>query len=252
MQTVVCFDVWGTLIIPEREGFIKHICESIREVLKKHGIDIDVDSLVKIFSETDREVRGRRRRECTLIPPEECVRVLLEKIVCGKVSLDVVDEVEESICNAVSESPHVKPAEKVHELLTTLRENGHKLAIVSNVVFWRSSATRRILRRFNIDSFDIEIYADLVKEVKPNTRMLRIVESSLDSKVIAHIGDSLFEDVSMAIAYEVPAIFIDRKRQILNESENVRVELGGRVIVVRELKNILEKEIMSIIARQQD
>ncbi|NPA24050.1 MAG: HAD family hydrolase [Crenarchaeota archaeon] len=247
MQTVACFDVWGTLIIPDREGFIKHICEHVSDTLRRYGIEVRLDKLVKAFSEADREVRERRRRECSLIPPEECVRVFLEKVLGKGVSLDIVDDVEDTICRAVETSPHVRPADAVLDVLSMFRNGGHRLAIVSNIVFWRSSATRRVLRRFGLSMFDLEVYADVVKEVKPSTRMLRIVENLLNSKVIIHVGDSLFEDVAMAIAYNVPAVFIDRKGQILNENERFRLELGGRVVVVRELKDLLKVDLNSLV-----
>lgn len=247
MQTVACFDVWGTLVIPDKEGFIKHICDNVKKVLEKNGIEVSIETLVKAFTESDRELRERRRLNCTLITPEECVKTFLEKTLNKSVSLDLVDEVEDSICRAVEDNPYVRPADKVHEVLSMFRERGHKLAIVSNIVFWRSSATRRLLRRFGIGGFDIEIYADIVREVKPNTKMLRIVENSLNARVIVHVGDSLHEDVSMALAYGVQAVFIDRRMQILSRDERIRFELGGRVIIVRELKDLLNVNIENIV-----
>ncbi len=246
MQTVACFDVWGTLVIPDKEGFIKHICDNVKKTLEKNSIEVSLETLIKAFTDADRELRERRRRECTLITPEECVKAFLEKALRRPIPLHLVDDVEDIICKAVEENPYVRPADKVHEVLSMFREKGHKLAIVSNIVFWRSAATRRILKRFGIDGFDVEIYADLVREVKPSTKMLRIVENSLNARVIVHVGDSLYEDVSMALAYGVQAIFIDRKMQILSGDERVRFELGGKIIIVRELKDILSIDIENI------
>jgi len=243
---VACFDVWGTLIIPIKEEFIKHICDNVRDVLRRNNIDVELETLIKAFTEADKELRERRRRECSLITPEECVKTFLEKALNRRIDLKLVDDVEDEICRAVENNPHIKPAEKVHDVLSMFREHGHRLAIVSNIVFWRSVATRRVLRRFSIEGFDIEIYADIVREVKPSTRMLRMVENSLNARVIVHIGDSLYEDVSMALAYGVQAVFIDRKMQFLSQNERIRYELGGRIVIVRELKDILSLDIENI------
>ncbi len=246
MQKIATFDVWGTLIVPDRDRFVRELCQSIQRELSKYGYDISIDKIIEDFDIVDREIRKRRKNELTYIPPEESVKKLLEKILERPISMNIVDDVEDSICRTVSETESVYPADGVYEVLKMFRDLGYRIAIVSNVVFWRSRATRRLLKRFNLDKFDVEIYADIVKEVKPNTRMLKFVENELNGEVVIHIGDSLFEDVAMAIAYGVKAVFIDRRRQILKNGE-YSVDLGGRVIVVDKIRSILKPEIINMI-----
>ncbi len=245
MPRIACFDVWGTLIVPDREGFIRELCGSIRSELQKHGYEVPLEKIIESFNIVDKKIREKRRNEMTYIPPEESIKTLLENILQTSVSMNLVDDVEDSICRTISKTENVHPADGVYEVLEKFREFGYKLAIVSNIVFWRSSATRRLLKRFSLDKFDVEVYADIVKEVKPSTRMLKYVEDSLKGEVVLHVGDNLLEDVAMALAYNIKAVLVDRKRQIL-KSGDYNIDLGGRVIIVDRLRTLLKPELIDL------
>jgi len=248
VSKIICFDVWGTLILTDGDRFRRDVCNAVSRIIKEYeGVEIGVEELLQVFDSVDRRVRDRRLRELIYIPPEESIALLLREVLGKEPRLILVDEVHDAICRVIETTPHVRPAEGVYELLDMLKASGYSLAIVSNVVFWHSNATRRLLRRFNLDTFfDIEIYADLVKEVKPSTRMLNIVERQLGGTVKAHIGDSFSEDAAMALAYKVKAVLIDRKSQYLKD-KNIEVLLNGNLIVVKQFDNLLNRDILSLV-----
>lgn len=247
MCKIVCFDVWGTLILTEGEKFRRDICQAVSSVIKhSEGIELGVEELLQIFDSVDKRVRDRRLRELTYIPPEESIQLLLREVLGKEPRLTLVDDVHEAICRALELTSNIKPADGVYELLDYLKASGYKLAIVSNVVFWHSNATRRILRKFKLDTyFDLEIYADIVKEVKPSTRMLNIVERQLGGTVKVHVGDSFSEDVAMALAYKVRAVFIDRKRTYLRD-EDSKVLLDGSLVMVSSIRKLLTRELLQM------
>ncbi len=248
MCKIVCFDVWGTLILTEGEKFRRDICQAVSSVIRHvEGIELGVEELLQVFDSVDKRVRDRRLRELTYIPPEESIQLLLREALGKEPRLELVDEVHEAICRALELTNNIKPADGVYELLDYLKASGYKIAIVSNVVFWHSNATRKILRKFRLDTyFDLEIYADIVKEVKPSTRMLNFVERQLGGTVKVHVGDSFSEDVAMALAYKTKAVFVDRKRSYL-KSEDVKVLLEGSLIMVSSLRNVLSGELLQLI-----
>jgi len=245
---LITFDVWGTLILPDREKFMYEICKAIVDVLTRHGYNTSIQHVAEIYTNVDREVREIRLRELTFIPPEQSVRLLLERITGQRPSMKLVDEVHDAICRVVEEGTGVKPAPGVYELLDKLVHDGHVLALVSNVVFWRSYATRRLLGRFGLQRyFQYEFYADIVKEVKPSTRMLTLVEREAKMPVTTHVGDSFTEDVTMALACRVRAVLIDRRRQFLNAQERSKVLLNGSLVIVSSLDVLLEDDMYRVI-----
>ena len=248
MTKLITFDVWGTLVVPEREKFVTEICRSIAETLRRYYGNVPLSRIVEAFTLTDREVRERRLRELTFIPPEESVKALLCRITQERPTLKLVDEVHDAICRVVESGVAVKPAPGVEELLSRLHRDGHVLGVVSNIVFWRSYATRRLLDKLGLSRyFTVEIYADIVKEVKPSTRMLRAAEREANATLVMHVGDSFSEDVAMALAYRIKAVFIDRRRQMLEYGVRKRVLLGGNLVLVSSLDVLLEEDLYRVI-----
>ncbi len=248
MEKLITFDVWGTLILPDRERLVAEICKAIGEVLERHQSRIPLPRIIETFTEVDREVREIRLRELTLIPPEQAIKILLEKLTRGKPAMRLIDEVHDAICKTIEEGSAVRPAPRVYELLEKLINDGYSLVVVSNVVFWRSYATRRLLDKLGLSKyFTAEVYADVVKDVKPSPKMLKIAEREAGGQIIAHVGDSFSEDVAMALAYRVKAVFIDRRRQFLEESERSRVLLDGSLVIVSSLDMLLEDNVYKVI-----
>jgi len=101
---------------------------------------------------------------------------------------------------------------EVVEVLEDLSRD-FQLAVVSNVLFWPGSCTRKILDEAGISKFfKVQLYADEVGVSKPDKRIfVKACEiCRVDVKNVVHVGDSILDDVGGALALGMKAVLIRR------------------------------------------
>ncbi|RLG02949.1 MAG: hypothetical protein DRN54_03710 [Thaumarchaeota archaeon] len=117
---------------------------------------------------------------------------------------------------------------EVVEVLEDLSRD-FQLAVVSNVLFWPGSCTRKILEEAGISRFfKVQLYADEVGVSKPDKRIfVKACElCGVDVRNVVHVGDSILDDVGGALASGMRAVLIRRN---LGEPKLVR-EVGLALI----------------------
>ena len=103
----------------------------------------------------------------------------------------------------------------VVDTLELLHRLGFKLGIVGNTVFWSSIYTIDLLKRLGIyNMFEVLIFSDETRINKPDRKIFLIFAKKIgeEPKRIAHVGDSIIEDVGGALSAGMKAIHIDRRR----------------------------------------
>lgn len=126
----------------------------------------------------------------------------------------------------------------LHQTLTTLRQNGYQMAIISNV-FLPASVLDRQLARFNLlEFFPIRIYSSDTLYRKPHRRIYQIalekLEISGDQAIM--VGDKIPEDIRGPSKLGIRGIF---KRGVTNPHR--KVPSGTPIIeTIAELPRLLE------------
>lgn len=215
---LISFDAWDTLLklrlisngISERIGELSNLSSAI--VYKQ---------MIEVYEEVkERWILGELE-DSRLI--EEAHSSLAEKL---KAPIEIIRRGVLEAFDRLNAGEVLYP--EVVEVLEDLSRD-FKLAVVSNVLFWPGSCTRKTLDRAGISKFfEVQLYADEVGVSKPDKRIfVKACEScGVDVKNAVHVGDSVLDDVGGALALGMKAILVRRN---LDEPKLVK-EVGLALI----------------------
>jgi len=128
------------------------------------------------------------------------------------------------------------------EALSSTKTLGYVVAALGNVMFWPGMVTRYILHRNSLLSFfDITVFSDEVGLQKPSREIFEYVarKAGADLDKLAHVGDSLENDLAGALTAGAKAVLVSRSSSI------DIVRLGRNAYLVKDLRKLPEvlKEI---------
>ncbi|MEZ0320152.1 MAG: HAD family hydrolase [Pyrobaculum sp.] len=235
MNKMLTVDVWGTLIP------IEPALKTVVDVIYKNlGGKAPYQTIQALVNEERRKMKLARRERHEVVPP---VYVLLniQKQLKNRginVYFDVY-QVQEAVDEAISRL-EVSPEEDAVEAVKTARGEGYKVGIISNVMFWRSRATRRLLENLGIAQLaDLQLYADDVGFVKPAVQIFEAAAQLLmgvEPDVYLHIGDDFYEDFLGALMAGYGAVLVDRREQYTKKEMFESVPC--RAYIVKSLKTL--------------
>ncbi|MGC8973945.1 MAG: HAD family hydrolase [Thermoproteus sp.] len=232
----ITFDVWGT-ILPV-EPAIKVVADVLTKAL---GGRVQWSSIYSFVQDERRALKLARRERQEFIPPTYNLYRIKRKLKERGIAADFdVYEVQNEIDEAVS-SLDVKPFQDAVEALRAVRDDGYKVGVISNILLWRSRATRELLSKLDIAGLlDVQIYADDVGSVKPSPRIfemaLTVLVGDIIPDVYVHVGDDFYEDFVGALMADYGSILVDREGRYVKREYHEAVPC--RAYIVRDLKMI--------------
>ena len=224
----VSFDVWNTIL--DAEKMFRAIAT---EISRRTGLNLsDVEEAIqKVYS------RCRYMRRVSEVDGFTIV-VESQKMLSQYLAIDhsiVLDSIESAFESIDPKQLIYSDAYEAIELLSRL---GIKMGVVGNTVFWSSIYTVNVLKRLGISNrFEVMVFSDEVRVNKPDRRIFLIFSKSIgvEPEKIAHVGDSVAEDVGGALSAGMKAIHIDRKRR------------RGEKIVLKDLGIALISDLTQVI-----
>jgi len=191
---MVTFDVWGTLI--PIEPAIKTVVDAIHKAL---GGRLPHQTVQALVNEQRRRMKLARREKHEVVPPIYTLLDMCKQLRDRGVGLFFdVHQVQDAIDDAISHL-EVSPFEDAVEAIKLAKAEGYKVGIISNVLFWRSRATRKLLESLGISQLvDLQLYADDIGYVKPSVQVFEAAKMLLlgdaEPDVYLHVGDDFYED----------------------------------------------------------
>ncbi|WP_069808040.1 HAD family hydrolase [Vulcanisaeta thermophila] len=242
---VVTFDAYNTLINYGRE-FIDEVTSNITKYLRSLSMEVSFDYVREAYVNLDREIRLRRVVEMAYVPPMDNVRRFLETVSRKygfRLSEDIVMNVAEIINNTLLESKNVRPNEDAQYVLSEMKSEGFSIGVISNVIFWSSSVTRKLLSKYGFSKFiDVQVYADEVGRAKPHPaifeRALELLTHGIEPDIAIHVGDGFKEDFLGAVLDDIVGVFIDRDGSLVKGGSPMEF-IRCRAYGVRRLKEVL-------------
>ncbi|MGC9152847.1 MAG: HAD family hydrolase [Vulcanisaeta sp.] len=242
---VITFDAYNTLINYGKE-LIEEIASNVTRYLKSMDIEAHFDHVYETYMGLDREIRLRRVTEMVYVPPMDNVRTFLERLLrkynVGLTERMVMD-VANIIANTLLESKNVKVNEDAQYVLMEMKSDGFMVGVISNVIFWSSSVTRKLLDKYGLSRhIDVQVYADEVGRAKPHPaifeRAYSLLTHGAEPDIAIHVGDGFKEDLLGAMLDDIIGVFIDREGRLISggsPAEFIRCRAYG----VRRLKEVL-------------
>ncbi|MGB9704881.1 MAG: HAD family hydrolase, partial [Pyrobaculum sp.] len=137
---MITFDVWGTLL--PIEPAIKTVVEVLHKSL---GGRVPFQTVHALVSEERRKMKLARRERHEVVPPISVMLNIQKQLRSRGVnaSFDVY-QVQDAVDEAVSRL-EVTPYEDAIEAIKVARGEGYRVGVISNVLMWRSRATRKLL-----------------------------------------------------------------------------------------------------------
>ncbi|HDJ66664.1 MAG TPA: HAD family hydrolase [Nitrososphaeria archaeon] len=200
MIKLASFDVWGTIL--DLDLMLTSFINSLSELI---GEDVSADVI---------RVRKRvkeLRRKFEIKPGGDFE--LSQELLAEKLNTEI-DLIKRAAAKATLKIDESIIMEGVDQVLKFIKENGLKLIVIGNVMFWPSSYTRLILERFELARyFDRQYYSDEVEAYKPMKEIfLRpLSEFRVSPGEAVHVGDSFSEDFQGALDAGLHAVLISRR-----------------------------------------
>ena len=188
------FDCYGTLVDWE-----SGICDSVSNVLTRHGTQNSTSEILAMFSEIEPKVQGR--------PGYLGYRGILHEVMQSMAtelnlvfSADELDSLAESL-------PNWPIFPDVIEALKTLKER-YKLAVISNVDDDLFALTVKAL---NVD-FDLVVTAQQIQSYKPNLRNFQTASTRMKvgKQNWLHVAESLYHDIAPANRLGIKSVWVNR------------------------------------------
>ena len=242
---VITFDAYNTLINYGKE-LIEEIAMNITKYLKSLDIEVHFDHVYEIYMGLDRETRLRRVVEMVYVPPMDNVRTFLERLM-RKYSIELnekmVMDVANIIANTLLGSSNVKLNEDAQYVLMEMKSDGFMIGVISNVIFWSSTVTRKLLDKFSLSRFiDVQVYADEVGRAKPHPaifeRAYSLLTHGAEPDVAIHVGDGFKEDLLGALLDDIIGVYIDKTDSVVGSGSPTEL-IRCRAYAVRRLKEVL-------------
>lgn len=188
------FDCYGTLVDWEAG-----ICESVANILRRHGSQSSKPEILALFSEIEPKVQAR--------PGYLRYRDVLHEVMqsmATELNLAFSDDELDSLAESLPDWPAFPD---VAEALQPLKER-YKLAVISNVDNDLFASTAKAL---NID-FDLVVTAEQVQSYKPNLRNFQAASTHMkvDKKNWLHVAESLYHDIAPANRLGITSVWVNR------------------------------------------
>ncbi len=236
---VATFDVWGTLL-PMGKHIREALAEGIREALGKAAQRVGTPIIMEILDEVERIERIARADSFAFSTPMVLLVEVVKRMRNRGIGVDQANPyaLMDSVAQHVAETD-VEPDPDAVNVLETLKADGFRLGIVSNVFFWPSHATRAILKRAGLlNYFDAEVYADVMGYAKPNPRIfhfaLDLLTNGMAPDLAIHVGDRFSEDLIGAMLSRMVGVLVDREG-----AEGIREQIRCRAYTASRLKYVV-------------
>lgn len=234
MIKIATFDVWGTIV--PIEPAIKTVVDILHKSL---GGKMPYQTVHALVSEERRKMKLARREKQEVVPPMYTL-LRIQKLLRDRgvnINFDVY-QTQDAIDVAISQL-EIQPHEDAVEALKTAKREGYKVGIISNVLFWRSRATRRLLENLGLAQLvDLQLYADDVGYVKPAVQIFEAAKTLLVGDaapdVYLHVGDDFYEDFLGALMASYGAVLVDRGGNYVKK--DLVESVPCRAYIVRSLK----------------
>jgi putative hydrolase of the HAD superfamily len=229
---VISFDVWGTLLDTRR--MFELIAEKLAERLSFR--EVDADTVERIILRVYERCKARRRlgEVDGFDIVVESQNLLAQEL--GITQEEVINAIEEAFSSA---DPNQIMYPEVASTIQLLNKLGFRMGVIGNTVFWSSRLTRELLDRLGLAKhFEVMLFADATRINKPDRRIFLMFAKHMDVEPsrVAHVGDSVIEDIGGALSAGMKAIYIDRGRR--NKGKVVLKELG--LAVISELSQVID------------
>ncbi|BDR92589.1 HAD family hydrolase [Vulcanisaeta souniana] len=242
---VATFDVYNTLINYGKE-LMEEIAINITKYLKSLDIEAHFDHVYETYVGLDREIRLRRVVEMMYVPPMDNVRTFLERLTRKydvKPNEKMVMDVANIIANTLLESDNVKPNEDAQYVLMEVKSDGFMVGVISNVIFWSSSVSRKLLDKYGMSRFiDVQVYADEVGRAKPHPaifeRAYSLLAHGAEPDVAMHVGDGFKEDLLGAMLDDIIGVYVNRDGSLISGGSPAEL-IRCRAYAIRRLKEAL-------------
>jgi putative hydrolase of the HAD superfamily len=231
---MITVDVWGTLI--PIEPAIKAVVDVIHRGL---GGKVPHQTVQALVNEERRKMKLARREKHEVVPPIYTLLDMYKQLRDRGINVFFdVYQVQDAIDDAVSRL-EVAPYEDAIEAVKQAKAEGYRIGIISNVLFWRSRATRRLLENLGISQLvDLQLYADDIGFVKPSVQVFEAAKMLLLGDAVPdvylHVGDDFYEDFLGALMAGYGAVLVDRSGR--HSKREVTESVPCRAYVVRSLK----------------
>jgi putative hydrolase of the HAD superfamily len=231
---MITVDVWGTLI--PIEPAIKAVVDVIHRGL---GGKVPHQTVQALVNEERRKMKLARREKHEVVPPIYTLLDMYKQLRDRGINVFFdVYQVQDAIDDAVSRL-EVAPYEDAIEAVKQAKAEGYRIGIISNVLFWRSRATRRLLENLGISQLvDLQLYADDIGFVKPSVQVFEAAKMLLLGDalpdVYLHVGDDFYEDFLGALMAGYGAVLVDRTGRY--SKREVTESVPCRAYMVRSLK----------------
>lgn len=251
MSKIVTVDVWGTLI--SIEPALKTVVDVIHKGL---GGRVPYHTVQALIKEERRKMKLARRERHVVVPPLYTLLNMQKQLRDRGVNIYFdVYQIQDAIDDAISRL-EITPEEDAVEAVRTAKREGYRVGIISNVMLWRSRATRRLLENLGLSQLiDLQLYADDIGYVKPAVQIFDAARVLLLGDVVPdvylHIGDDFYEDFLGALMAGYGAVLIDRRgeyvKKDLYESIPCRAymarSLKAMPLVLHNMENCVTKEL---------
>ena len=188
------FDCYGTLVDWE-----SGICDSVSNILRRHGIQSSTLEILAMFSEIEPKVQTGT----SFLRYREVLQKVMQSIATElnlAFSADELDSLAESL-------PNWPIFPDVVDALKTLKER-YKLAIISNVDDDLFASTAKAL---NVD-FDLVVTAQQTQSYKPDLHNFNVAlpRMKVDKQNWLHVAESLYHDISPANQLGIKSVWVNR------------------------------------------
>jgi len=222
------FDFWRTIIDPP-EDLDQYYLFRVKRILEVEGVSNEeqISKAFRIYTSIFKVLDARRRSEGIEIPGQLEVELLLKCI--------GVDEIREehmlAYASPMLELTRVKPF--VRETLNQLRNEGYKMAIVSNTPYHPMVEAK--LRRENLlDYFDAIVSSHRVGLRKPLSRIfmhaVELLGGNINGAIM--IGDSPYEDIMGAKRLGMKAIWVFKENEKIHPPADAVIKRFSELITV--------------------
>ncbi len=211
-------EVYGTLIDWETG-----IYKAFQQEAAKDGFTIDRDELIPLFLEAQREIMAGSY--------ELYAEVLRRAAV--KVASELGWELEPVRSSFLPESvPSWPPFRDTNALLDRLTKK-YQVGLISNIDDKLLGATRRHFRT----DFDLVVTAQQVRSYKPDPAHFKECQRRIGGKQgWVHIATSLYTDVQPCMKLKIPVIWVNRKKETLEDKRRPDAEVKDLRSAVTLLK----------------
>ncbi|GGP19141.1 2-haloalkanoic acid dehalogenase [Thermocladium modestius] len=238
---IVTFDVYNTLI-RYTDKLRSEVASNVAKYFNKLGYEVSYNAVLEFYLAVEREVKAARTSSMALSPPAENVRQLLMKV-AKKYGIRPSDRYISDLLNVISDtvinSVNMSPIEGASEALAIFKEEGWRVGLVSNVVFWPGKASRAVLNRFGLEKYiDYGVFADEVGYAKPHPYIFDTAVTMLaegrEPDVVMHVGDNFAEDFAGALMSGAVAVLYDEEGEYIRGAGSPLEAIKCRGYVIRK------------------